>query len=175
MSTPHVVDYFFLPQFGLEYQNIFDANRKNKEGYDARLYFNTTLNVRIKKKTRYTTEEMRQNTTDSLYLLYEWKKKSFKEVKDFVDKQVPKGTMEVMPKSYWLNLLAFSFSYTGRQSFANHNSNFEKYIALLTAGLNFYPMNNENFSLGLSYKDGANPIDGTPKQTFWLFSLNFKK
>ena len=105
----------------------------------------------------------------------EWKNKTLKEVKEYVDQKVPDGTTELMPKNFWASLLEFNFSYTGRSSFANKNSNFEKYIPLFTAGLNIYPFKNENFSFGLSYNDGANPIDGTPKQTFWLFSLSFKK
>jgi hypothetical protein len=175
MATPHVVDYFFLPQAGLEYQKFFEANSKRRQGFDTRLYFNGTLNIRIKKKTRFTTDEIKQNKTDSLYTLDEWKKKSFEEVINFVDNLVPEGTTEVMSKKNWTSLFIFSFSYTGRQSFWNETSNFEAYIPFFSAGVNFYPLYTENFSLGLSYNDGANPIDGIPKQTYWLLSLNFKK
>jgi hypothetical protein len=175
MATPHVIDYFFLPQAGLEYQNIFDANSKQKKGYDARLYFNASLNIRIKKRTRYSNEEIKQNKIDSLHQFEEWKAKTFSEVKDYVDKQVPGKKTEVMPKNYWLSLFELYFSYAGRASFATRNSNFQKYNPLFTTGLNIYPLDNENFSFGISFNDGANPIDGTAKQTFWLFSLNFTK
>jgi hypothetical protein len=175
MATPHIVDYYFLPQAGLEYQKVFDANSKSKEGYDAMFYFNTTLKVRVKKKTRFSTDEIKQIKLDSLYDIKVWQNKTLKEAMAEVDKEVPEGTTREMPSNTWLSRFVFSFSYTGRSSFANHNSNFENYMPLLTAGVDFFPFNNNDVSLGVSYNDGANPIDGTPKQTYWLLSVNFKK
>jgi hypothetical protein len=175
--TPGIAEYYFLPQVGLEYQNVIDATSKLKQGYDARLYFNMGLNIKFKKKTYFLEDQIKEDIMDSLMSLTDsvWRKKPAKEVKDSIDKWVPKDSKRVMPKNNWTKLVELTFSYTGRSAFMHHNSNFEKYIPLFTAGVNIFPLNNENFSFGLSYNDGANPIDATPKQNFWLFSITFKK
>lgn len=173
--TPHVIGVYVLPELGLEYQNIMEANSKFKKGYDARGYFRLGFNMKIKKKTVFSTEEVKLNMTDSLSNDPVWSKKTAKEVKDYVDQKVPLGTTGEMDKRYWTRLLEFSFNYTGRSSFMTNNSNFEKYIGLFTASASLYPLKNENVSFVVSYNQGANPIDGTPKQNFWLFSLSFKK
>jgi len=176
-ATPSIAEYYFLPQIGLEYQNVINANSKAKKGYDARLYFNMSLKIKLKKKTYFLEDQIKEDVMDSLMNLTDsvWRKKPAKEVKDSIDKWIPEDSKRVMPKNNWAKLLELSFSYTGRSAFIHHNSNFESYIPLFTAGINVFPLNNDNFSFGLSYNNGANPIDATPKQSFWLFSITFKK
>jgi hypothetical protein len=174
-STARIVNYCLLPQFGLEYQNIFDANSKTKKGYDARAYFNLGLNVMFKKKTRATKEEAAADLSEKLKDDTAWKDKPFAIVQKYVEDEVAKKELPVRPKSLWAKFIEFTFAYAGRQSFISHSSNFEKYTSLFTGGVNMYPLNTENFSIGLSYNNGSNPIDGTPKQSFWLFSIAFKK
>ena len=175
ISAPHIFDYFILPSLGIEYQKIIDATSKSKKGYDARGYFSFGFHIRIKKKSYFSTVDLRENLLDSLSQDQIWQTKSLVKVKDTINKMVPFGTRRVMDKDTWTKLFEFTFDYTARASVISHQSNFDSYIPLFTAGINIFPFHDENFSFGLSYNNGANPIDGAIKQTFWLFSITFKK
>jgi len=170
-----IVDYFFLPQAGLEYQDVFLANSTNAKGYDVRAYYSAGVNFLIKKKTSFTKEEMKVNMMAALSKDPRWKNEPVEKVNANVDSTVNARKREVLPKNLWEALFEISITYSGRSAFIHHNTDFDNYIPEFVASLNMYPIKDENFSFGLSYNDGANPIDGTQKQTFWLFSINYKK
>ena len=103
-----------------------------------------------------------------------WSKKSLIDIQDSL-KKIPPTARELMDKSFWKAGIEFTVTYNGRAAFLHYNSNFDGYVPLLTAGVNLYPFNDQNLALGFSYNDGANPIDGTKKQTYWLMSLTHKE
>lgn len=173
--SDHVVNYFFSPQLGAEHQQILAAGGAGGKGFDFRGYFSAGGSVVFKRKTYYSTAELREDLTRKLLREDAWKKRTASDLRDTINQEIPDEKKVVMEKRYWTRLIECNVSYAGRLSLIHHNSGFENYIPLFTAMLTAYPVKNDNFSVSFSYNDGANPIDGTLKQTFWLLSLNFRK
>ena len=70
----------------------------------------------------------------------------------------------------------FSLSYTGRYDLANSTDNSENYTYLLKTGAElFFAYKPVRVSLGCSFNYGSDPVQGLPKQQFWLISLNVHK
>jgi hypothetical protein len=180
--SEHSIESFFLPQIGLEYQNVFLSNAKASNGYDVRFYFDLELHMKWRKPIKYSDDDLKakrnafsQFIIDTISLdTTHWKNISIGRIKEYTDSTVNELMKKVVQRKHWNQIMELVLSYTGRSAFINHNADFDSYIPLFTAGLNFYPFAKDNFSFGISYNDGANPIDGTLKQTFWLFSINFK-
>lgn len=162
------------PQAGLEYQNILDANSSFKKGYDLRGFFSIGLNMIIKKKAVFTNEQVKTNRMNVLLNDPANDNLSITNVKPGLQ-AVPTETEKAISKRFWPRGAELSIVYNGRYSFKSNDSNYDRYIPLLTADLTLYPLPNDKFTFGVSFNNGANPIDGTEDQTFWLFSLKFKK
>lgn len=78
-------------------------------------------------------------------------------------------------KQFWPKAAELIVTYTGRQAFQNTMKAYGDYIPLFKMELNFYPANTSDFSIGLSYNSGTNPLDGLQKQTYWLFTIQYQK
>lgn len=78
-------------------------------------------------------------------------------------------------KTFWRKGAELSARYEGRARLLTNVDNADAYIPMFKAELAIYPVKDDNFSVGLSYNNGANPISGLEKQTFWLLALKFKK
>jgi hypothetical protein len=81
----------------------------------------------------------------------------------------------LLPKNRWKKGIELNTSYEGRASVARNSKDENSYVPMFKSELLFYPSQNNQFSVGLSYNTGANPIEGLVKQTFWLLALKFKK
>lgn len=138
-QTAKQVLYYFHPQAGIEYQNVFTAKSASDKGYNFRGFFSFGANLLLKKKT------------------YD-----------------PK-TREALDKEYWTKGIELKINYDGRVNIATNIASTESFTPLFKAELLFYPTQNNKFTIGLSYTDGANPLDGIAKQTFWLLAFKFKK
>lgn len=90
-------------------------------------------------------------------------------------KSFDQKTNKVLPKNKWIKGLELKFSYEGRYSLLGDLNKTSKYMPLFKSEIVFYPVKDDKFSIGLSYDNGANPLDGLGKQQFWLFALKFKK
>lgn len=93
----------------------------------------------------------------------------------FKKKTFDPTTKKAIEKEYWTKGIELKLSYEGRVDIANNVQGTESYIPLFKGELLFYPTQNNKFAIGVSYNNGANPIDGTAKQTFWLLSFKYKK
>lgn len=82
---------------------------------------------------------------------------------------------EPVPKSFWSKGMELSVKYEARKNLLSNVDNTDSYIPMFTSELNIYPTQDNKFSIGLSYTNGANPINGLEKQTFWLLAIKFKK
>lgn len=72
-------------------------------------------------------------------------------------------------------LFELIFTYAGRDQLASNLPVDEKYIYLLKTELDIYPVKGlEDFSIGLSYNDGQDPIAAIEKQKYWLLAFKFK-
>jgi hypothetical protein len=71
--------------------------------------------------------------------------------------------------------IEIKITYDGRLDIANNISGTESYIPLFKSEMIVYPTRSESFTIGLSYNDGTNPLDGLGKQTYWLLAFKFKK
>jgi len=172
--TDHIFLLNVAPQAGFEYQNIIDANSSFKKGYDLRGFFSIGLNMIVKKKASFTTEQVKANRLAALLGDPANDNKQIANVKPGLQAG-PTDAEKTIPKRFWPRLAELSFVYNGRYSLKNKDSNFDRYIPLFTAELTLYPLPDDNFTFGVSFNSGANPIDGTLDQKFWLFSLKFKK
>ena len=84
-------------------------------------------------------------------------------------------TKEPLDKEFWKKGIEIKLTYDGRVDIANNIAETESYIPMFKGEIIFYPTQDNKFTIGLSYNDGANPIDGITKQTFWLLAFKFKK
>jgi hypothetical protein len=137
-QTCNLFAYYFMPQAGLEYQNILEAKKSAMKGYDFRGYFSIGASLLLKKKT------------------YD-------------------DSSKVLPKNRWTKGIELKVTYDGRVSFLKNLDSQDTYIPMFKSELILYPTKDNNLSIGLSYNNGANPVDGIAKQTFWLFAFKYKK
>lgn len=72
-------------------------------------------------------------------------------------------------------LIELAFSHTGRYDFINSTGLQEGYLQLFKVELLLYPTLNSNFSIGISYNNGSDPLKGLLKQNFYQIALNFKR
>lgn len=134
-SVPHLITYYFLPQIGLEYQNVFSANSTTEKGYSFRTFIQVGGNLLLKKKS----------------------------------------TAFPASKSLWPRALELGVYYTARNAITQNIIKSNNYVPLFQTYLNFYPTQSSDFSFGLSYYNGADPINGITKQAYWQFTVNYKK
>ncbi len=85
------------------------------------------------------------------------------------------GNSKVLQKNRWTKGIELKISYDGRVSLVKNIDNQDSYLPMFKSELLFYPTQNNQFSIGLSYNNGVNPVEGIAKQTFWLLALKFKK
>lgn len=78
-------------------------------------------------------------------------------------------------KELWPKMFELTFDYTSRWAWANTVAGSDRYIPLFKPSLNYYPLFNDKFSVGLSYNDGSDPIAGLPKQKYWQLAVQFQK
>ncbi|MDF2434142.1 MAG: hypothetical protein JWP44_3773 [Mucilaginibacter sp.] len=73
-------------------------------------------------------------------------------------------------------LIEASLDYTGRDAFTNQTGNGENGTHLFKAGLSFYIVDQEStqVSLGVTYNDGSNPLQGLKPQKFWQLTVNIQ-
>ncbi|GAB2838721.1 hypothetical protein GCM10027043_47310 [Ferruginibacter profundus] len=82
----------------------------------------------------------------------------------------------LLNKEFWTKGIELKITYDGRVDISNSIAAAgESYVPMFKGELIFYPTQNNKFTIGLSYNDGANPLDGIAKQTFWLLAFKFKK
>jgi len=173
--SDHAVNYFITPRLGFEHQQVIAATAPSQRGFDFRGYFSAGGTLVFKRKTYYSTADLRENLTAKLLREEVWKDRPAKALRDTVLSEVPENKKQLMEKRYWTRLVECHVSYAGRAALIAHQSNYDRYIPLFTASATLYPVRNDNFSVSFSYNNGADPIDGLLRQTYWLLSLNFKK
>jgi hypothetical protein len=81
----------------------------------------------------------------------------------------------LLSKNRWTKGVELIIRYEARISVFNNFTNNDAYIPMFKTELNLYPTQDNKFSIGVSYNNGANPVDGLEKQNFWLLALKFKK
>lgn len=151
------VAYFLLPQIGFEYQNTIES-KTVATGYDTRSYFSIGGNVMLRKKT--SKEVARRDANGAIIL----------------DASGDPVMVEVdLPKGRWNKAVEWIIAYEVRHSLASNIDAGNNYTPLFKTQLKFYPVPDDNFAVSLSYNDGANPIEVLEKQTFWMFTLTYKK
>lgn len=170
-----IAEMFVLPQAGVEYQGVFDSKGSSQKGYDARAMLSIGGKLAFKKKAYRDRKQVIADTLEYLRQNAKWMNRSVKETTDSLDRIFPVGYKQVIQRKYWPRLLEFAVNYAWRTAVLSNHSTFSKNNPLFTAGVDLYPFPTEDFSIGLSYNNGANPIDGTLKQTFYLLSFQFKK
>lgn len=73
-------------------------------------------------------------------------------------------------------LLAIFCNYTGRDDAINTTSFKEHYTQLLHTGINYYLAYSPfEVSIGASFNDGSDPLNGRTQQQYWQVSVNFLK
>lgn len=73
-------------------------------------------------------------------------------------------------------LLALFCNYTGRDDAINTTSFKEHYTQLLHTGINYYLAYSPfEVSIGASFNDGSDPLNGRTQQQYWQVSVNFLK
>lgn len=73
-------------------------------------------------------------------------------------------------------LLALFCNYTGRDDAVNTTSFKEYYTQLLHTGINYYLAYSPfEVSIGASFNDGSDPLNGRTQQQYWQVSVNFLK
>lgn len=83
---------------------------------------------------------------------------------------------EVLEKKFWTKGVELTVSYDGRYSFTKNIENgLGNYNPMFKSEIVIYPTKDNLFSIGFSYNEGTNPIDGIEKQKFWLLTLKIKK
>lgn len=78
-------------------------------------------------------------------------------------------------KAFWTYGIELKITYEGRVNIANNIASTESYVPMFKGELVFYPTQNNKFTIGLSYTNGTNPLEGLEKQSFWLLAFKFKK
>lgn len=70
-------------------------------------------------------------------------------------------------------LIELAVDYTNRYAVINSTGNGEGFTKLFKAGLNYYFISNSSssVSMGASYNQGSDPLNGLKDQRFWQFSL----
>lgn len=139
VQKKELMAYYFLPQLGLEYQNILKTTDGLNEGNDLRGFFSLKGSLLIKKKT------------------------------------FDEATHLALEKNRWTKGVEFTVSYDGRYSLFEDVNKTDKYTPLFKSEVVLYPTQDNKFSVGFSYNNGSNPIDGLTKQNFWLLAFKFKK
>ncbi|MBV8253337.1 MAG: hypothetical protein JO154_12075 [Chitinophaga sp.] len=86
-----------------------------------------------------------------------------------------KGRREKIKSYSYPKLFEITANYIPRYTLFNGWKNAEIYNPLFKTSLVYYPTFNQDFSIALSYSNGADPIGGLEKQRFWLFAVQFKK
>lgn len=168
-------EYFLATQLGPEYQQVKSENSSRLTGKDIRLYHRLGANVMLKRKWYEETEELRAQKIKEYSEDSRFKNFALAEIIERVNQEIPDGTREAAHPSEWIKFIELSVNYHGRNALWRKNSTFESYNRLFTADLNLYPLNSNNFSIGISYNNGTNPINGTLDQTFWVLSVSFKR
>jgi hypothetical protein len=82
---------------------------------------------------------------------------------------------KLLARNRWKKGVELLVRYDGRVTIFSNIDNIDSYVPIFKAEMNVYPTRDNMFSIGLSYSNGANPIDGLAKQTFWLLAFKFKK
>jgi hypothetical protein len=82
---------------------------------------------------------------------------------------------DLLAKKYWTKGIELTITYDGRVSIFKNIVEQDSYLPMFRTELIIYPTQDNKFSVGLSYNNGINPIEGIEKQTFWLLALKFKK
>ncbi len=84
---------------------------------------------------------------------------------------IRKGKVDSLKGSKFIE---FVFEYDYRQSITNTIVGADKNSQLLKCGLNIYPLKaNNDFSIGIKYNNGANPMDGIKNQEYWMISFQY--
>ncbi len=81
----------------------------------------------------------------------------------------------LLDKNRWTKGVELIVRYEARVSILKNIESANSYTPMFKAEVNVYPTQDNKFSIGLSYNDGSNPVDGLAKQTFWLLAFKFKK
>ena len=69
----------------------------------------------------------------------------------------------------------FIFTYAGRNELGSNLPEKEGYIYLLKTEFDYFPIkDSDDFSIGLSYNDGQDPIAAIEKQKYWQLAFKFK-
>ena len=92
-----------------------------------------------------------------------------------VKKKSYDDSSKLLPKNRWTKGIELKVTYDGRISIIKNLDNQDIYIPMFKSEIIFYPTQDNKLSIGLSYNNGANPVDGIAKQTFWLLAFKFKK
>ncbi len=152
--------YQLNPKIGLEYQIDVDKAEPLETGYVVRSYFNAGGSLLYRKKT------FQKETTNTV----------------LVDKKgerlemLPEQTKTVeLERMFWKKSIELAVNYEGRNMLLDNYDDNSKYLYFFKTELKIYPIPNDNFSIGVSYNKGENPISGLEKQEFWMISLNFLK
>lgn len=92
-----------------------------------------------------------------------------------VKKKTYDDSSKLLEKNRWTKGIELKVTYDGRISLLKNLDNQDSYAPMFKSEFIFYPTQDNNLSIGLSYNNGSNPIDGIAKQTFWLLAFKFKK
>lgn len=147
------VTFYLKPQVGVEWQQTFESNSEAKKGYDVRVFYGLGLNLLFRKQTQV----VGLRTSDSPGLFQ-------------TRNQKQRNRSETGNRRY----LELKVGYEGRSSAFNDREDIEKYNPLFRAEVQWYPFETENFNLGISYYNGANPVEGIARQEYFAFTINFK-
>lgn len=86
------------------------------------------------------------------------------------------GSGQVSNNKYtWPKLFELTVDYTSRYAYANTEAGQDRYIPLFKPSLTYYPLMDNNLSVGLSYNNGADPVAGIAQQKFWMLAIQFQK
>lgn len=81
----------------------------------------------------------------------------------------------LLSKNRWTKGFELTVRYEARASLFKNLEYADSYVPMFRTELIVYPTQDNKFSIGVSYNNGSNPIDGLAKQTFWLLAFKFKK
>ncbi|HTL08354.1 MAG TPA: hypothetical protein VL307_08870, partial [Chitinophagaceae bacterium] len=73
-----------------------------------------------------------------------------------------------------LTLFELTANYTGRKKIGSNLAIPENYTHLFKTEFSYYPLQTENFSIGLSYNNGEDPISAIELQNFWQLAFKLK-
>lgn len=147
----------FNPKIGWEYQYNFERETPLENGYQLRGYFNLGGNLLYKKRVTITTKQKIQQV-------------------DSTGKSVGEPTPGPdLIETTWRKGLELIVTYEGRSVLADTYDDNPTYLPLWKGELKYYPIKDNNLTVGVSFNKGEDPIAGLEKQEFWMLSLNFKK